>query len=103
MNLTFSFTIFLVTFLVLLVMRRFAGVATHNLTVLQHFSKTSLINLIVYAGVFIALVYYIMFLFIGGATFYKWAVQGIIALGLSGFLFRLLGKNIGTKKLNAPN
>ena len=97
-NLTFSFAIFLVTIFVLLIMRRFAGAAAHNLTLLKHFSKTSLINLIVYAGVFIALVYYTMFLFIGGATFYKWAVQGIIALGLSGFLFRLLGKNIGTKK-----
>ena len=98
MNLTFSFAIFLVTFFVLLIMRRFAGVAAHNLTLLQHFSKTSLINLIVYAGVFIALVYYLLFLFIGGATFYKWAVQGIIGLSLCGFLFRLLGKNIGTKK-----
>ena len=91
MNLTFSFAIFLVTLLVLLIMRRFAGVATHNLTLLQHFSKTSLINLIFYAGVFITLVYYIVFLFIGGAAFYKWAVQGIIGLALSGFLFRLLG------------
>ena len=98
MNLTFSFAIFLVTFLVLLIMRRFAGVATHNLTLLQHFSKTSLINLIVYAGVFIALVYYTVFLFVGGATFYKWAVQGIFGLSLTGFLFRFLGKNIGTKK-----
>ena len=69
MNLTFSFAIFLFTLCILLIIRRFAGVAPNNLTRLQHFSKTSLINLIVYAGVFIALVYYTVFLFIGGATF----------------------------------
>jgi peptide/nickel transport system permease protein len=32
-----------------------------------------------------------------GATFFKWAVHGIVGFGIAGYLFRQLGRHVGTR------
>ena len=32
-----------------------------------------------------------------GATFFKWAVHGVVGFGLAGFLFQQLGRHVGTR------
>lgn len=47
---------------------------------------------------FALLIYWMVHLyFVKEIVFFKWAVQGVIVLTIAGFLFRLLGRHVGTE------
>lgn len=47
---------------------------------------------------FALLIYWLVYLyFVKEIVFFKWAVQGVIALTIAGYVFRLLGRRIGTE------